>query len=320
MKAIRVSTPGAVQLVELPQPQAAPGELLVRVGQAGLCATDRKLVARGADPPRIPGHEVAGYLEDGRAVGLHPDLGCGECGWCLAGWQNRCPERVSIGLDRDGGLAEWVSVPGSHAVELQGVPMEIAPLLEPLACCVHAVSQLEVEPGTPALVVGAGSMGILSLWALQAAGARVVVAQRSLSRRRLAAELGAEGVLDPEDDPADLLGEPPKAAVVTAPSASALSWALERVAVGGWVQALAGIPEGGAVDPNLIHYRHLRLVGSTGSTVNDYVTARRLVADGTVKLDRLPVSTISLEEAPETLRREPDVLPLKVLVTIGEKP
>jgi L-iditol 2-dehydrogenase len=320
VKAIRVSAPGAVQVVELPRPQAAPGEVMVRVARAGLCATDRKLMIRGADPPRVPGHEVAGYLEDGSEVGLHPDLGCGKCRWCSAGLENRCPDGVSIGLDRDGGLAEWVAVPRSHALGLQGVPMEIAPVLEPLACCVHAVSQLEVEPGTPALVVGAGSMGILALWALQAAGARVVVAQRSLPRRHLAAEVGADGVLGPEENPADVLGEPPRAALVTAPSARALSWALERVAVGGRVHAFAGIPEGGAVDPNLVHYRHLRLVGSTGSTVDDYVTARTLVADGTVKLDRLPVSTISLEEAPEVLRREPDVLPLKILVSIGEKP
>src|SRR3990172_2354488 len=101
MRALRIDGPLKVELVDVPTPVPAPGEVLVRVAYAGICATDRKLAARGPAVPRIPGHEAAGWLEDGTPVGIHTDTGCGTCRHCRAGLENRCAQRVSIGLDRD---------------------------------------------------------------------------------------------------------------------------------------------------------------------------------------------------------------------------
>lgn len=319
MKAVRVGPPRAVELAEVPVPAAGPGERLVRVGMAAVCQTDRKLVARGASPPLVPGHEAAGWLEDGTPVGVHPDTGCGRCAACRAGMENRCPERVSVGLMRDGGLAEWVAVPERHVVPLGGVDVGLAPLLEPLACCVHAVRRLEVRAGERALVLGAGVMGILAAWVLRASGATVAVVQRSEPRRRLARDLGLGAVLGPDGDPAEHLGGPPAVAVVTAPGAEALTWALERLAVGGRAHAFAGTPGGAPVDANLTHYRHLALVGSTGSAVADYTRARDLACGGAVPLDALPRTTITLEEAPAALTapQERDRPLEKLMVRIG---
>jgi L-iditol 2-dehydrogenase len=316
MRAVRTSAPGLVELVEVPQPVPAPGELLVRVEAAALCPTDRRLAERGSGEPRIPGHEISGRLEDGTAVGIHPDVGCGACAFCLAGQHNRCPTRTSIGLDRDGGLADWLSVPAAHALPLGDLDLGLAPLLEPLACCLHAVAMLAVKPGDRALVVGAGAMGILSLWALQEAGAVVAVCQRSPERRRLAVELGADAACGPDEHPVDVLGESPVAAVVTAPGAEPLDWALREVAVGGAVHVFAGSPGGAPVDANLVHYRHLTLVGSTGSVIGDYERARALVASERIPLHRLPTSTIPLEEVPNALL-DARARELKVLVDVG---
>lgn len=316
MKAVRVSGPGTAELVDVPAPRAAGGELVVRVECAAICATDRKLAARGSDPPRIPGHEFAGRLEDGTLVGVHPDIGCGRCGACAAGIENRCRNRTSIGLDRDGGLAESVAVPAAHVVPLGDLDSGLAPILEPLACCLHAVSLLDVRRGDAAVVVGAGAMGILSTWALQEAGATVAVAQRSPERRSLAAELGADAVLPPGEDPADALGEEPRLALVTAPGAEPLRWALEYVAVGGRVHAFAGSPDGALVDANVVHYRHLTLVGSTGSSLADYERARALVAAGRIPLERLPRTTIPLESVPDALLRRRDPRELKVTIDV----
>jgi L-iditol 2-dehydrogenase len=317
MRAVRVSAPGTAEVVEVPSPEPADGETLVRVEAAALCATDRKLAAIGSPQPRIPGHEIAGRLEDGSAVGVHPDIGCGHCALCREGFENRCPRRVSIGLDRDGGFAELVAVPARHAVPLDGLELGLSPLLEPLACCLHAVSLLGVREGDAAVVVGAGSMGILCMWALQSAGARVAVCQRSTERRKLAAHLGAEAVLSPNDAAADALGEAPRLAVVAAPGAEALEWALRGVAPGGAVHAFAGSPGGAPVDVNLVHYRHLTLVGSTGSTLADYERARELAAVGAVRLDRLPRTRIGLDDVPGVLLGERDPRELKAVVHLG---
>jgi L-iditol 2-dehydrogenase len=317
MKAVRVGTNGGAELVEAERPAPAAGELLVRVEAAAICATDRKLAAHGAPAPVIPGHELAGRLADGRVVGVHPDVGCGACRSCRAGFENRCPDRVSIGIDRDGGLAEWVAVPERQALPLDGVPLEVSPVLEPLACCLHAVSLLDVRREDPALVVGAGPMGILAMWALQQAGARVAVSQRSRERRELAAELGADAVLGPDDSVEAALGEPPRVAIVTAPGAEPLTGALEAVALGGAVHAFAGTPNGASVDANIVHYRHLRLVGSTGSALLDYRRAIDLVTTGLIPLDRLPRTSVALAEVPKLLLGERTAPGLKVIVDVG---
>lgn len=307
MRAVRIEGPGRVVVSDVADPVPGPDEVVVRVAAASVCASDRKLVSRGTVPPLTPGHEVAGWLPDGALVGIHPDLGCGGCDACAAGLENACVRKESVGISRHGGLAELVAVPARHTVPLDTGDVALAPLLEPLACCLHAVRQVGAVAGDRALVVGAGAMGLLAMWALQAMGARVVVSQRSEVRRRAARELGADLAVGPDttaDELSEALHGPPRVALVTAPGASALTWALERVAVGGAVHAFAGTPGGSEVDANMVHYRHLALVGSTGSTLDDYQYAVRLAA-GLVDLSRLPRTIVSLDDLPATLTAPP---------------
>ena len=315
MRAVRIDGPGRVATLDVPEPEAAPGEVIVRVRAAAICATDRRLASKGTPAPRIPGHEVAGVLEDGTEVGVQPNVGCGRCASCALGLENRCPDHVDVGIQRDGGLAERIAVPRSHVVPLEGFPMDLAPSIEPLACCLHAVAMLGVDRDEVAVVVGAGTLGIIGMWALQASGARVAVVQRSEARRRLAAELGADAVLEPDDDVTAALGALPAAALVTAPGVEALSWAIDHVDVGGRVHAFAGSPGGAPVDANVVHYRHLRLVGSTGSTVADYRRSRDLARSGAVPLDRMPSRMVGLDEVPRTLLdQSPDPRMLRIVV------
>jgi L-iditol 2-dehydrogenase len=315
MKAVRIDGPRRVAALEMPEPEAAPGEVTVRVRAAAICATDRRLATIGTPAPRIPGHEIAGVLDDGTQVGVQPNIGCGRCASCAQGLENRCPDHVDIGIQRDGGLAERIVVPEGHVVPLDLFPFDLAPSIEPLACCLHAVAMLDVAPEEPAIVVGAGTLGVIGMWALQAAGARVAVAQRSEARRLLAAELGADAVLGPADDVAAALGSPPRAALVTAPGVEALAWAIEHVDVGGRIHAFAGTPGGAPIDANVVHYRHLRLMGSTGSTVADYGRARDLARSGTIPLERLPSRTVALDEVPEILLDpSPDPRMLRIVV------
>lgn len=301
MKALRISAPGRVEIVSVPDPIPGPGEILVRVDWVGICATDRRLVARPRRPDLVPGHEIAGRAGDGSPVGVHPDVGCGDCLHCRAGFENRCPARCSIGVDRDGGLAELVAVPAGHVVPLDGVEASLAPLLEPLACCLHAIDLLGVAPSEPVLVVGAGPMGLLATLALKALGARVVVSQRSPERRQHALAVGADAAIGPDEDPRAALGRAPTAAIVTAPTVEALAWALGRVEVGGRVHVFAGLPTDGGIDANVVHYRHLSLIGSTGSRLRDYVRARDLVAGGHLDLGRLPRRLVAFHEVPAVL-------------------
>lgn len=317
MRAVVLTGPGRVALHELEAPEPVGDEVVVRVRSAAVCATDRKAVASGVLAPRILGHEAAGVLEDGTAVGIHPEVTCGACDWCRSGMENRCARRVSVGLGREGGFAERVVVPDDRLLPLGDLPLQLAPLLEPLACCVHSLDLVGPRPGEVGLVVGAGAMGILTMWAMQAAGLRVVVSQRSEPRRSMALELGADAVIGAGEDAATALGIPPRVAVVSAPGGPALQEALEAVEVGGVVHALAGTPGGALVDANRIHYRHVALIGSTGSTFAAYRRAHELAASGAVPLDRLPVERVALEDLPQRLNDGAPPTVLKTLVDIG---
>lgn len=316
MRGVLLTGPGGVVLDDLPAPDVEGEDVLVRVRAAAVCATDRKAVASGVLAPRVLGHEAAGILPDGTPVGIHPEVSCGTCTWCLSQRENRCSDRVSIGLGRDGGFAELVAVPPGRLLPLGDLGPELAPLLEPLACCVHALDLLDLRPGDVGLVVGAGAMGILTMWAMQAAGLRVVVSQRSEPRRTMALQLGADAVVGTGEDPTSALGEPPRVAVVTAPGGPPVQGALESVAVGGVVHALAGTSGDAPVNANTIHYRHVSLIGSTGSTFDAYRRAHELAVSGAVPLQRLPVERIPLEDLPGALRTAPAPTVLKTLVDI----
>jgi L-iditol 2-dehydrogenase len=200
------------------------------------------------------------------------------------------------------------------------LPLDLGTLLEPLACCVHAVAMLPTGRLRTVAVVGAGAMGLFTMWVLQAHGIRVVVSQRSPERRGMAADLGADVVIGPDDDVAATVAAPIDAAVVTAPGAQALRWALEHVAVGGTVHAFAGTPGGAAVDVNAVHYRHLVLLGSSGSTVADMRVAAELARSGQVDLARLPRAVIGLDGLPDALVGPPDRRYLRTLVDVGGHP
>lgn len=168
------------------------------------------------------------------------------------------------------------------------------------------------------MVIGAGPMGILAMWALQAIGARVLVVQRSEQRRMQAEALGAEATCGPDHDPGTVLGTPPETAIVAAPTKDALDLALNTVAIGGRVHCFAGIPGESDVDANVVHYRHLTLVGSTGSRLDDYARARDLVEGGLVPLQRMPVTRRRLDDAPSLLAGTGDA-DFKTLIDIGGK-
>jgi len=120
----------------------------------------------------------------------------------------------------------------------------------------------------------------------------------------------------PGEDPGSLLGEPPAVVIVTAPTSQALSYALEVVAVGGRVHAFAGVPGGGEIDANVIHYRHLALTGSTGSRLADYHRALDLVGSGKIDLTRFPTQMVSLEEARDVVVGERGVDASKMMIEL----
>src|SRR6266852_2496305 len=186
-------------------PEIGPDDALVRVALAGLCGTDHRIWSgdRPVSYPLIMGHEFVGrveavgrnvsHLRVGQRVVAEPNYSCGRCPLCLEGNRNLCARRTTVGIDVDGAFAELAELPAKCCWPLSdSVRDDAAVMTEPLAVVVRAVNRGQPKRDESAAVVGAGTLGLLALQVLRAAGARVLVVSRSRRRFALASELGAE--------------------------------------------------------------------------------------------------------------------------------
>jgi len=199
VKALVFTAPGQVELLDVPEPDPAPGEVLVEVRAAGICGSELHGARRPGfrQPPLIMGHEFAGIGAGGEAVVVNPILSCGRCPECRRGLRHVCREREIIGVHRAGGFAERVAVPASALRPLPpGLTWEAAALIEPAANAVHAWNQALGAVGAEAArvaVIGCGAIGLLcAATALSGGAARVEVTDLSPARLAAAQRLGAE--------------------------------------------------------------------------------------------------------------------------------
>ncbi len=186
------------ELVDLPDPEPGPGEVLLKVGGSGCCHTDVD-VYRTYDPGLVPwqppfvlGHEIAGWavatgpgvtgIELGAGYLVYAAVGCGTCRACREGMENYCESRGSfpdaLGLGRNGGMAEQVIVPAGHLVALGDFePAAAAPLADSGLTPYHAVKRVrgDLGPGSHALVIGLGGLGQTAIQILRATTDAVVI-------------------------------------------------------------------------------------------------------------------------------------------------
>jgi 2-desacetyl-2-hydroxyethyl bacteriochlorophyllide A dehydrogenase len=188
LRAVR-NTEQGIAVVDVPAP--AGGGTRVRIRSAGICGSDLEMVRTGLAVNTL-GHEIAGVLDDGSAVAVHPFCPCRECDQCLARRPHLC-RRITesmIGIFVDGGMADELVVDDSMLSPLpQTVRIEDASLVEPIAVALHACNRGGVEPGMRVGVVGAGTVGLLCAAVARHLGAHVAITARHESQKRAAEAL-----------------------------------------------------------------------------------------------------------------------------------
>ena len=207
VKAVRFLGQGRVALEQVPTPEPRGREVVVRIGSAAICGTDRENL-EGPGQLTIPGHESAGEVvavdkparvKVGDRVAINLHVTCGSCAHCLRGDLCFCDQLQAIGFERDGGLAEYALVPEPCCTPLpDDISLEAGSLLvDMLGTPFRAVKRAGLQRGDQVAVWGAGPIG---LWALMSAawlGARVAVVDMSDYRLDMAKALGAELTLSP---------------------------------------------------------------------------------------------------------------------------
>ncbi len=325
MKALVFHEPERISVDDVPEPMPAAGEALVRVVATAICHSDirvymgQKYARRGV----IPGHEIAGVVESlgagveavavGDEVVVCPIIACGRCAFCVLGRRHRCLERQTLGYDEDGGLAEYLLAPATlvasgHLLPVPaGLPLQRACLTEPLACVLNSLETCNVGVGSSLAIIGGGPMGLLHLLLARAVGAGVViVSEPDEARAEVARRLGANAVVDPRRDDLAVAvkertaGLGADAAIVTAGLAEVVGQSLECVRPQGVVNLFAGFPPNTSVplDPNVVHYKEIRLTGSQNASIDQYRRTLQLLPN-LAEIEEVTTHRFPLAEATE---------------------
>lgn len=218
MRALVKTGPGpGMELREVPVPAIGPSDTLIKVHHAGVCGTDLHIwewdawAAGRLKPPLTIGHEFAGEIvelgSEARAQGLlkvgdkvtaEGHIVCGHCLPCRTGDAHVCSRTRIIGVDRDGCFADFIAMPASNVMKLDGIPTDIGAIMDPMGNAVHTVLEGGNVPGSAVLVLGCGPIGLFAVGVARAAGASLVIASDlNPMRLEIAKQMGAHHVLNP---------------------------------------------------------------------------------------------------------------------------
>lgn len=281
------TAPGTVELLDVPEPEPGPGEVLVQVRAAGICGSELHGARRPGfrKPPLIMGHEFAGITAAGEAVVVNPILACGHCDLCQRGQRHVCREREIIGVHRAGGFAERVAVPAPALRPLPpGLRWETAALIEPAANAVHAWNRArsalgaDGAKGTDAKdarvgVIGCGAIGLLcAAVALSSGAARVEASDLAPARlaaaRRLGAAAGGPGLEGEYDVVIDAVG-----------SATTRAASVEHQRSGGTAVWLGLADEEPGFDASALVRTEKRVLGSFAYSDEEFAQATGMIQE-----------------------------------------
>jgi L-iditol 2-dehydrogenase len=343
MKALLLSSYNHLELANLPVPSPAPDEVLIRVAACGICGSD----VHGYDgssgrriPPLVMGHEAAGIVSavgssvssfaPGDRVTFDSTVYCGACPSCLRGDMNLCDSRQVLGVScgdyrRAGAFAEFVAVPARILHRLpENLPFAEAAMLEAVAVAIHGVNLAHITASDSVLVIGAGTIGILTLQAVRATGCKkVLVTDVDQDRLNLAKQLGAtETRLSSENLQSQILQLTSNQGVDVALECvgrnETVAAGIDAARKGGTVVLVGNIAPNVNLPLQKVVTRQIRLQGSCASS-GEYPRAIELLASGAIKVKPLITAVAPLEDGASWFQRlhnrEPNLL--KVVLTPG---
>jgi len=337
--------PNDLRLENVPIPEIAQGEILVKVDSASICGTDLRIYHGNHRmyPPgtvRIPGHEVVGRIARlgagitnysvNQRVFIAPNTGCGHCLQCVAGNNNLCANYDAIGVTSDGGFAEFVRIPANSVAQGNVIPISesvdpaVAALVEPFACVLRGQNALHIQPGEVVLVMGAGPIGVMHIKLAKTRGAgRVIVSEPIPERAAQAKRMGADRAADPLSENLKAIldeesgGRGADVIIVAAPIHSAQESALELAAISARINYFGGLPKDRptiSFNSNLVHYKELVITGTTACSTADCWQAIQIVNSGLVDLSDVISQRFPLKEALSAFAAAEDRKSLKIVL------
>lgn len=322
MKALVIDTPGKTRLTEVPDPaRPGPDEVLLRVRTVGYCGSDLNTF-RGANPlvqyPRIPGHELACTIDEvgrevpepfrpGLDVLVHPYTSCGVCSACRQQRFNCCRANQTLGVQRDGGLAEYIVAPWQKLYTSAQLSLREMALVEPLTVGYHAAIRGRVTANDTVAVFGCGAIGIGALAAAASLGARVIAIDIDEKKLDLARRIGArETVNSAASDLHTALqdltdAEGPNVTIEAVGLGQTFRAAVNEVAFAGRVVYIGYAKE--PIDYDTKHFilRELDIMGSRNALADDFRSVISFLEKGSFPTDDVVTQVVPFAEAGNAL-------------------
>ncbi len=331
MNALVFLAPEKMVFEEVPTPSCPPNGILLKVKACGLCGSDLRTYHCGhanVRPPWILGHEIAGLVaevgkeiqgyEIGDRLAVAPPVYCGRCVFCRRKEYDLCLNMKEIAQHWRGGFAEYMVIPQEALFlgSVNPIPENIsyceATISEPLSSCMKAQEIGRVEVGESVVIIGAGPVGCFHTEIAHARGASKVIIMDILEGRlELAKRFNPEVVINNAGagyipkvlKETDNLGA--DVVIVACPSDKAQMESLEMVGKGGRVIFFGGLPHGKSqvfLDTNLIHYKNLRIHGSSIFAPRHHKLAIKMIAEGKIKANEYITDVYSLQEYQEAIK------------------
>ncbi|MDO4165021.1 MAG: zinc-binding alcohol dehydrogenase family protein [Bacteroides sp.] len=331
MKAIQIAKPFSMKVVEVDKPELHAGEVLLRICYVGFCGSDLNTFL-GRNPmvklPVIPGHEIGATIEAvgsgvpdtlqvGMSVTVNPYTNCGHCSSCRNGKVNACTHNETLGVQRNGAMAEYLVVPWQKVIPAEGMEPKYAALIEPMSVGFHAVSMGDVTDSDVVMVIGCGMIGMGAIIRASLRGATVVAVDLDNEKLEQARAVGARYVINSqEEDVHERLnritrGLGPDVVIEAVGSPATYVLAVDEVSFTGRVVCIGYAKTETAFQTKLFVQKELSIHGSRNALPEDFRAVIHYLLRGVCPLDSLITRVVKPEEAESAVKEWGDA-PSKV--------
>ena len=331
MKAIQISEPSVMKVIDIAEPQMGDDEVLLKMKYVGFCGSDLSTF-RGGNPmvkmPVVPGHEVGAEivsvgknvpegLKPGMTVTVNPYTNCGKCASCRNGRVNACQHNETLGVQRWGAMREYLVLPWEKVIPAGLLTPRTCALVEPMSVGFHAVSRAQVTDIDVVVVIGCGMVGMGAVVRSAQRGATVVAVDIDDDKLVLARQMGASYTINSktEDIHARLLemtsGFGPDVVIEAVGSAPTYQTAVDEVAFTGRVICIGYAKTEVSFQTKYFVQKELDIRGSRNAQPSDFRAVIHYLERGTCPVDQLISRVVKPEEAFEAIQQW-DVAPGKV--------
>ena len=321
MKALQISSPFTLDVIDLPMPTPETGEVLLRLQYVGFCGSDLNTF-RGRNQmalsPVIPGHEISAVIERlgdnvpenlkvGQTVTVDPYTACGNCPSCRNRRPNACQHNETLGVQRHGAMREFICVPWQKVIAADGLAQRDVALIEPMSVGFHAVDRAQVTDSDIVLVIGCGMIGVGAIVRASLRGATVIAMDIDDEKLALARELGAAATINSAtEDVHDALSRltdscGPDVVVEAVGASPTYQTAINEVAFTGRVVCIGYAPGDISLTTKFFVQKELDIRGSRNALPSDFRAVIRYLRRGQCPTDRLVSAVVKPSEAAQAL-------------------